>query len=140
MLFDIFLSRKKSPDILPVVNAANELGISEYQLFEMAFADWAGHEVDVKIIDHSFGVYMFEEVAPPYVIRFARRLEAGLQTGDISRDSLGIAPRYPSNPRQRRIGYLALTLLGAIMAFMFAIIYFEVVSDYRAICFLPPCL
>ena len=124
----------------PIVNAANLLGIGEYQLFELAYADWSGHDPDSKIIDHSFSIYMFEGMAPPYVIRFARHIEEGLRAGTVNREKLGIPPRYPTYPLQRRIGYLALTLLGAIMFFMFAVIYFEVVSGYQAVCFLPPCL
>ena len=140
MTFEFHFKRDKPAGFQTVLDVANQLGISEYRLFELAYVDWAGHDPDPKIIDHSFGIYMFEGIAPPYVVRFARRIQEGLETGSITRDSLGISPRYQSYPEQRRIGYLILTLLGAVFALLFAVVHFEAASGAVPTCILPPCV
>ena len=61
---------------LTVTCVANDLGVSEFQVFMLAHKAYFGSEPDERVVEKQFGAWMNETIALPfYVVYF---LESGL--------------------------------------------------------------
>jgi len=49
------------------------LDVSDYEVFQRAYADWYGHEPDRHAIDAHFGAYLRSEQLPIFVRHYVRR-------------------------------------------------------------------
>ncbi|NIP73204.1 MAG: hypothetical protein GWO16_09340, partial [Gammaproteobacteria bacterium] len=57
-----------------VAEAANRLGVGEFQLFQLAHTAWHGREVDPHQIEAVFFDYMLHDRVPHWVRQFARNV------------------------------------------------------------------
>jgi len=83
------LETKENPvDTDCVVNAANNLEISEFRIFKDAFAAWYGKEATEQQIKPLFVRYLVEDTVPFWVRNYARSKTSEAQlTLQTARDS-----------------------------------------------------
>lgn len=55
-----------------VCSAANVLQIGEFQLLQLAYADWFGRDLPEALLDPLFASYMLRNQVPPWARHFAR--------------------------------------------------------------------
>lgn len=89
----MFLGRDRTaPDVLAVLAASGLLAVSEFRVFELAYANWYGVETDEKTIERHFLPYMFREEVPHYVRAFTRKILRLERTGGLDPKDFGIEP------------------------------------------------
>jgi hypothetical protein len=126
-----------------VAEAANRLGVGEFQFFRLAHESWFGADVDPKQLEPAFLGYMQEDAVPPYVRHFARtviqRDDAGLldpEADEFHRfDAGGVPP-----PRSLAGTYTIAMVLLITAAFMALNIYtYRPGAMQGQSCNFPPC-
>ena len=88
----LFRRERTPPDVQDVVEASNLLAVSEFRLFEIAYANWYGVEGDSKTIERQFLPYMFQERVPHYVRAFTRKVLGLEAAGSLDPEEFGIEP------------------------------------------------
>lgn len=88
--------REDDPQKALVALAANLLQIGEFQLLQLAWADWQHGDMPEGLIDRLFAEFMIEGKVPFWALDYARRIVALEETGDL--DDLNPAyHRFDSN-------------------------------------------
>lgn len=102
-----------------LLEAAAELQVTEFRLFELAYKEWYGAASKHQVIEVHFRNYMFNRIIPVWVSHFSRRVVEQSQAGTLDPRRYGIYQRLPSR-RMRRVGqaYIAM-LLVAFIALMY---------------------
>lgn len=59
-------------DAQRVVQVANELEISEFEIFSRAYNDWYGRDADTRALERDFAQYLYFGAAPPWVRHYTR--------------------------------------------------------------------
>lgn len=67
---------EERPDRAEVARAANLLQIGEFQLLQLAYADWFGRDMANDDADRLFASYMMHDRVPPWARHFARHVFA----------------------------------------------------------------
>ncbi len=78
------------PERALVAQAANLLQIGEFQLLQLAFAEWYGKEMPVALIDKVFERYMLQSDVPAWARHYARKILDLEECGQLDYD----APHY----------------------------------------------
>ena len=71
-------------EVLDVIDLANYLEISEYDLFRLAYIWWFSGEPDPVRLERDFKKYLLENRIPPYVQHFVRINPLVEDNGQIS--------------------------------------------------------
>lgn len=69
-----------------VCSAANVLQIGEFQLLQLAYADWFGRDLPEALVDRLFASYMLRNEVPPWARHFARAILAQDEAGRLDPD------------------------------------------------------
>ena len=64
----------EEPEDNIVAQAANRLGVGEFQIFQLAHADWFGAEADARQLEPVFFRYLMHDQTDPWVRHYARRI------------------------------------------------------------------
>ena len=62
----------EEPEDNVVAQAANRLGVGEFQVFQLAHADWFGAEAEAKELEPIFFRYLMHDQTDPWVRHYAR--------------------------------------------------------------------
>lgn len=110
--FDEDLDREQ----FDLLEAAAQLQVTEFKLFELAYRDWYGHPPKHQVIEVYFRNYMFNRIIPVWVSHFARVIVEKSQAGTLDPRDYGIYQRLPSR-RMQRIGqaYTAMLLVAFVI-------------------------
>lgn len=116
-----------------VLDAATALDITEFQLFELAYADWFGDEPDVYRVEPTFVNYMFHGEIPAWVRQYARKT---LMNQDARPRALHAAVQQPSRLRG--------SIYFLILAFALGVLLLTATSSTDLLpavqeCYFPPC-
>lgn len=65
---------EEHPERAEVAQAANLLQVGEFQLLQLAYADWFGRDMPKSEADGYFASYMMRDRVPPWARHFARRI------------------------------------------------------------------
>ena len=57
-----------------VLRAANDLEVSEFEIFRRAYNDWFEKEVDIQLLKRDFAQYMYFGSAPPWVLHYTHMI------------------------------------------------------------------
>lgn len=109
--------REETPERAEIANAANLIQVGVFQLLQLAYRDWHGHELAPKAADRLFGAYMLDGLVPHWARHYARHIFA-LDAAGMLDDT---DPRYhrydsdyrthtPDGVRQFCIAALAITV------------------------------
>jgi len=133
----------EEPEDNVVAQAANRLGVGEFQLFQLAHADWFGVEADAKELEPLFFRYLMHDQTDPWVRHYARRIidldDRGVLDGDNAQYH-----RYDARsmrPLSRISGVLRFTavVLFVIVFFVVSIVAMNGVIPEPLGCLFPPC-
>lgn len=102
------------PDFAAAMEAAEALGVSEYDFFRLAFRRWSGREAEEKALERFFVAYMFQQNVPVWVRHFSRDVLSRDAAGKLDAAELG-ALKYRRHPPPHRNGPLYIGLMGAMM-------------------------
>jgi len=108
-----FIFASESSDLGDVVEAAEALGISEYDFFRLAFRRWSGHEPEQKKLEETYVSYMFHQTIPHWVRHFTRDVKSQAESGELNAAKLGALDYRRRMPPQRH-GGLLIGLMGAL--------------------------
>jgi hypothetical protein len=76
-----------------VIEAANLLQVGEFQLLQLAYAEWHGHEMPQALVDRLFSRYMFHDDVPVWAQHYARNILDMDRNGKLD-DSRATFHRY----------------------------------------------
>ena len=127
------------PEIQSVLNAAALLDITEYDLFQLAYARWHGKSASVRVLEPYFVAYMFNEVVPLWVRHFSRLVERLSSAGQLDRRALGVT-RLPRTQEMVRRGVRFAVAIVTVMGVL--IVFAEFAARILKLgerCFFPPC-
>lgn len=116
-----------------VLDASNILEVTEFNLFELAYTDWFGHESKTSHIEPVFVNYMFHGEIPTWVRQYARKtIRAHQEHGSIP-----VAAQLPSSPLRGSIFIL-------VLAFTLGVLFLSANSSTDLLpalqeCYFPPC-
>ncbi len=95
-----------------IVQAANILEISEYEVFCRAYQDWHGQAGDDALIQASYNRYFRGDHPPPWAAHYARRVIASFEAESraccawlklcLQLLGLGLKPAYNGNDASKR--------------------------------------
>jgi hypothetical protein len=137
--FIVFFHRIQTPaDVLDVVETSGLLAVSEFHVFEMAYANWYGVESDESVIEEHFIPYMFREEVPPYVRAFTRKIRSLDEAGELDPAGLGIE-RDERTVRGVVSGLLYSLFVVASVSVLVALAKVTAERLGLAECMFPPC-
>jgi hypothetical protein len=113
-LFSWKTSRTETQDI---IQAAGYLEISEFVLFSLAYRDRYGVDPPERKIDHLFGLYMFSQEVPSWVLMFARRVLKRAEEGCLDPQEFGVKSLMKPKPTLAEWIYLVVGLVVVLFFF-----------------------
>jgi hypothetical protein len=108
-----FKFASESSDLADVVDAAEALGISEYDFFRLAYRRWFCQEPEEEELEETYVSYMFHQTIPHWVRHFTRDVKAQAESGELDAAKLGALDYRRRLPPQRH-GGLLIGLMGAL--------------------------
>lgn len=123
------------PDIVDILDTAAVLEISEFRVFEIAYAEWYGRPGPSDLLERSFSNYMYHDLVPAWVRQFTRHVLDLRDAGRLTPETFGIHPETPT-PTTVYLGirYAIWIALAMGMIFMAAVF-----AEGPSGCFFPPC-
>ena len=133
----------EEPEDNVVAQAANRLGVGEFQIFQLAHADWFGAEADTKQLERVFFRYLMQDQTDAWVRHYARRIVDLDDRGVLDTDNARYH-RYDARsmrPLSRLSGVLRFVavLLFVIVFFGVSIVALNGVIPEHLGCLFPPC-
>jgi hypothetical protein len=133
----LFRRDRTPPDVQAVVDASNLLAVSEFRLFEIAYANWYGVEGDSNAIEHQFLPYMFQERVPHYVRAFTRKVRGLEKTGSLDPGEFGIEPEDRTVRGVLRGVFYSLFIVASVTVL---VLLAKVTAERLGVeCMFPPC-
>ena len=133
----------EEPEDNVVAQAANRLGVGEFQVFQLAHADWFGTEADAKGLEPVFFRYLMHDQTDPWVRHFARRIVDLDDRGVLDTNSEHYH-RYDARsmrPLSRVSGVLRFTIVILFVIIFFGVSMFALngIIPEPFGCLFPPC-
>ncbi len=125
-------------DVADVLESAGLLEVSEYRVFELAYAAWfstAGEAPDKKMFERVFFAYLYRDRVPPWVRAYTREIVQRADAGTFDPADYGIT-YAPPTPTMIYLGVRY--AFWAVMALTFIIASAQVVTAPEG-CYFPPC-
>lgn len=106
-------------DAWDLLHTAALLEVTEFAVFELAYKDWYGRRPPPHVMESHFANYMFSNVIPVWVRRYARHVVELNEQGKLNPRELGVYKRLPSK-RLSMIGKAyAVVILVALLILTF---------------------
>lgn len=126
-----------------VAEAANRLGVGEFQFFQLAFRAWHGYEIDSESLEPDFWNYLTHDKVPPWVRQYARNIIKTDDEGSLEQGSDDFHRHDRFGPKTNfiwRSRLMALVVIICMVGFFGIVIYNyqEYVPD-KYVCNFPPC-
>ena len=126
-----------------VAEAANRLGVGEFQFFQLAFQAWYGHEIDPAQLERDFWSYLTHDEVPPWVRHYARNIIKADDEGELDQnehyyhrhDRFGPNIIYDWREKLKAI----LLLVFMVVFFLFVLYIYEQHVPEKYQCNFPPC-
>ncbi len=132
-----FDERKIPADVWAVIRASELLSVVEFRVFEIAYQDWYGEAGDEKMIEKYFADYMFNDIVPPWVRHFCKKVMKRDSEGELDPVDFGIVYK-PATRAQINKGLEAMMWIIGFMIVLFLI--GEGTSQALWLqCMFPPC-
>jgi hypothetical protein len=78
--------------LLIIIRAANILRVDELELFRLAYRFWYHYTGETRDIKTAFDEYLDKQLAPPWVVHFARSVVEAYDHGSFEPAMFGIYP------------------------------------------------
>ena len=102
-----------------IANAANLLQIGEFQILQIAYAEWHGEDLTGHGLDQMFNAYMLNGEVPPWARHFARKIIQQAASGEVD---IGDAAFHRFDSEYFRTAPLGFRKLVVAMTFILAIV------------------
>ena len=106
-------------DLIAVAVSASLLQISEFKCFQVAYAQWFGHELDEQSMENIFSTYLKELSVPHWVRHFTRKVFYLEVQGKLNPEEFNIL--RPENTRKDRIRGVCYTALLLAITVIFCL-------------------
>ena len=138
----LFYSLEEPEDNI-VAQAANRLGVGEFQIFQLAHADWFGTEADVKWLEPIFFRYLMQDQTDPWVRHYARRIidlddRGALEAQGEHYHRYDAGSMRPLSPRSGLLTVVALTVFVLVFFGVSMMVLNGIIPD-SVVCMFPPC-
>lgn len=122
-----------------VAKAANLLQIGEFQLLQLAYFEWHGHEMGGDRCDEIFRLYMVQSRVPAWARSYARRISHMAELGGLD-DNDPAYHRYDSDYyKAMPLGARRLAIAVCCIAFaVFGAIFVSTLVPQASTSILPP--
>jgi len=136
--------REDDPDRGQVIHAANLLQVGEFQLLQLAFAEWHGREMTPEEQSVHFDAFFLHGQTPSYLRHYARRIIAEEAAGTLQA-SASQFHRYDNDyfrsrlPDGMRKFLVAMTLVVGFVGGSIAMASYTVKQTGACIDTTPPC-
>jgi hypothetical protein len=122
-----------------VAQAANLLQIGEFQLLQLAYFEWHGHELQDRQCDAIFQAYMVHHKVPAWARSYARRISQMAELGGLD-DHDPAYHRYDSEYyKALPLGARRLAIAVCCIAFaVFGAIFVSTLAPQTGTSILPP--
>ncbi len=133
-----FFDEHKIPnDVWSVLRASSLLSVGEFRVFEIAYEAWHGEVGEEKMIEEHFTGYMFNDIVPPWVRHFCKKVLKRDIEGTLAPEEYGII-QNAATPYQINKGLEAIMWIVGFMIVLFLI--GEGTSQVLWLqCMFPPC-
>lgn len=135
----MFMDRDPTPpDVADVIRISGLLGVSEFRVFEIAYAEWYGVPCEPELVEDQFTSYMFAERVPHFVRAFTRKARRLERAGALDPAKLGIETDVRTvRGTVRGLFYFACVAVSVAVLVALA----KVTAEQLGIaeCLLPPC-
>lgn len=108
-------------DCRAVTDAAQALGLGEFEFFRLAYRRWFGRQPDEKALEKAFAAYMFGQVVPAWARHFGREVVDARRRGALDAESFG-AGRYRDRLTRPRKGPFVFAGVMAIWLVLFSML------------------
>ncbi|NIR97539.1 MAG: hypothetical protein GWN05_07750 [Gammaproteobacteria bacterium] len=121
------------------MNTACALDITEFRVFELAFATWYGYTPSPKRIEADFVPYMFDGVVPHWVRQYTRKVLRLQREGRLDPAALGLAPRPRTRSMLVKAGAFLITLVFVFAGLLVMAAASGKLLPFVKECYFPPC-
>lgn len=126
-----------------IAEAANRLGVGEFQFFQVAFQAWHGYEIEPKQLEQDFLAYMTQDQVPPWARHFARRVIKDDDAAELDRNDEKFHRHDRFGPKMNygwRENMKAFLLVLFVAGFLIFVLYhYEQAAPEKYRCNFPPC-
>ena len=126
-----------------VAEAANRLGVGEFQFFQLAFQSWHGVEIEPEQLEREFWNYMTNDHVPPWARHFARHVIEADDKGGLDREDKMYHRHDRFGPKMTygwRENLKAFLLVLFVAGFLVFVLYkYEQMVPEKYQCNFPPC-
>jgi len=133
-----FFDEDKIPnDVWSVLRASSLLSVGEFRVFEIAYEAWFGEAGEEEMIEKYFAGYMFNDIVPPWVRHFCKKVLKRDSEGTLEPEDYGIVFKAASKAQINK-GLEAIMWIVCSMIALFLI--GESASQVLWLqCMFPPC-
>lgn len=134
-----YFDEKSIPeDVWVVLKASSALSVGEFRVFQIAYKEWFGKEADEDWIERYFVQYMFNDIVPPWVRHFAKRVLVLDANDELDANQFGIVRPGPATDAQKWRGIEAFAwVIGSLVTL---ILIAEMAGRFAELpCRFPPC-
>ena len=132
--------RRQSPESSDVAHAAALLETTEFELFQIAYRRWFGHDCSAEQIEQTYFVpYMFKQDVPTWVRHFAQEVVAEDQAKRLDPRRYGIEPKTFSKHKFALGIRYSLWLVIVLGMFLTMVLAYQELAPWAGNCHLPPC-
>lgn len=133
-----YFDEKRIPnDVWSVLRAASVLSVGEFRVFEIAYEEWYGEAGEEKLIEKHFTGYMFNDIVPPWVRHFCKKIQQLDSEGTLDPAEFGIVEKAATREQINKGLEAIMWITGAmIVLFMLGESAAQVL---KLQCLFPPC-
>jgi len=132
-----FDEHKIPNDVWSVLRAAALLSVGEFRVFEIAYKDWYGEDGEEKTLEKHFVGYMFNDIVPPWVRHFCKKVMDLDNEGTLNPEEFGVVNEMASR-HQINKGLEAIMWITGAMIVLF-VLGEGAAQMLRLQCMFPPC-
>jgi len=135
---DLHFDEHRIPrDVRGVLRASALLSVGEFRVFEIAYEDWYGEAGEETLIEKHFTGYMFNDIVPPWVRHFCKKILQLDDDGALDPAEFGIM-NAPATTQQVNKGLEAIMWITGAMIILF-VLGEGAAQMMRLQCMFPPC-
>lgn len=130
---------EESPERAEIARAANLIQVGEFQILQLAYHDWHGHDLSPDAANLLFSTFMLDGQVPHWAHRYARKIFTRDATGTLN-DHDPSYHRYDSDYHahpQQGVGRFCIAS-AAVAATVFGGIWVSHLSVGEGTSYLPP--
>ncbi len=133
-----YFDEKKIPtDVWSVLRVSSLLSVGEFKIFELAYEDWYGEAGDEMMIEKHFTGYMFNDLVPPWVRHFCKKVMKRDQEGELDPGEFGVVEPTGSQEQFNKGLEAIMWILGALIILF--VMGESAAQVLKLQCMLPPC-